>query len=147
MNELKKQIYRKRMAGAEIFRSVLRKDDERNRFLTEIGASDMPVTIPALDTSLAANIQHAAQRHFDAGEQKVVIPVCNDNKQNNTFELRVLVLSDQDAPGFWSLNKLEFHEQATMAQVVEAVAPDEQWKFDTPDAEKRQEFQNLIGSA
>lgn len=147
MNELKKQIYRKRMAVAEIFRSVLRKDDERNRFLTEIGASDMPVIIPALDKTLAANIQHAAQRYFDAGEQKVVIPVCNDNKQNDTFELRVLVLSDQDAPGFWSLNKLDFPEHATMAQIVEAVAPDKQWKFDTLHTDKRQEFQNLIGSA
>ncbi|WP_425625250.1 hypothetical protein [Corynebacterium propinquum] len=116
-------------------------------FLTEIGASDMPVIIPALDKTLAANIQHAAQRYFDAGEQKVVIPVCNDNKQNDTFELSVLILSDQDAPGFWSLNQLEFPEHATMAQIVEAVAPDKQWKFDTPHTDKRQEFQNLIGSA
>lgn len=34
----------------------------------------MPVIIPALDKTLAVNIQHAAQRYFDAGEQKVVIP-------------------------------------------------------------------------
>ena len=107
----------------------------------------MPVIIPALDTSLAANIQHAAQRYFDAGEQKVVIPVCNDNKQNDTFELSVLVLSEQDAPGFWSLNNLESHEHATMAQLVEAVAPDKQWDFGTLNTDKRQEFQNLIGSA
>lgn len=107
----------------------------------------MPVIIPALDKTLAANIQHAAQRYFDAGEQKVVIPVCNDNKQNDTFELSVLVLSEQDAPGFWSLNNLESHEHATMAQLVEAVAPDKQWDFGTLNTDKRQEFQNLIGSA
>lgn len=40
--------------------------------MTEIRASDMPVIIPALDTSLAANIQHVAQRYFNAGEQKLL---------------------------------------------------------------------------
>ena len=147
MNELKKQTYRKRIAVAEVFRSALRQNDERNRFLTEIGASNMPVIIPALNKTLAVNIQHAAQRYFDAGEQKVVIPVWNDNKQNDTFELRVLILSTQDAPGFWSLNKHEFQEHATMAQIVEAATPDKQWQFATLNTEKRQEFQNLIGSA
>jgi len=32
----------------------------------------MPAIIPALDKTLAVNIQHAAQRYFDAGEQKLL---------------------------------------------------------------------------
>lgn len=35
MNELKKQTYRKRIAVAEVFRSALRQNDERNRFFDQ----------------------------------------------------------------------------------------------------------------
>lgn len=143
MNEKQKRHYRARMAVAQLFRSFLNQDGERARLMKRLGVETMPVIVPALGDTLSSNIREAASRHFKAGAEHVVVPVCLPVHNPNGIKLCVLIASTHDAKTFWSLEMNELHDSVEMAQVVEALDSNKKWDVEELDPQQQQEFKDL----
>lgn len=147
MNEQQKRHYRARMAVAQLFRSFLSEDGERARLMERLGVESMPVIIPALGDTLASNIREAASRHFEAGEEHVVVPVCLlPDHAPDGIKLCVLIVSTYDAKTFWQLDMNELHDSVEMAQVVEALDASKKWEVEELDSQQQQELKDLAAS-
>ena len=144
MNEKQKRHYRSRMAVAQLFRSALDQGDERARFLERLDVKTMPVIVPALGDTLASNIREAARRHFEAGEEHIVVPVCLPAP--NGIKLSVIIVSTHDAKTFWQLDMNELHGNVEMAQVVEALDASKKWDVEALDSPQQQELKDLAAS-
>ena len=143
MNEKQKRHYRARMAVAQLFRSFLNQDGERARLMKRLGVETMPVIVPALGDTLSSNIREAASRHFEAGAEHVVVPVCLPVHNPNGIKLCVLIASTHGAKTFWSLEMNELHDSVEMAQVVEALDSNKKWDVEELDPQQQQEFKDL----
>ena len=143
MNEKQKRHYRARMAVAQLFRSFLNQDGERARLMKRLGVETMPVIVPALGDTLSSNIREAASRHFEAGAEHVVVPVCLPVHNPNGIKLCVLIASTHDAKTFWSLEMNELHDSVEMAQVVEALDSNKKLDVEELDPQQQQEFKDL----
>ena len=143
MNEKQKRHYRARMAVAQLFRSFLNQDGERARLMKRLGVETMPVIVPALGDTLSSNIREAASRHFEAGAEHVVVPVCLPVHNPNGIKLCVLIASTHDAKTFWSLEMNELHDSVEMEQVVEALDSNKKWDVEELDPQQQQEFKDL----
>lgn len=146
MNEQQKRHYRARMAVAQLFRSFLNEDGERARLMGRLGVETMPVIIPAFGDTLASNIRETASRHFEAGTEHVVVPVCLPVQDPDGIKLCVLVISTHDAKTFWQLDMNELHDSVEMAQVVEALDASKKWEVEELDSQQQQELKNLAAS-
>lgn len=143
MNDQEKRNYRARMAVAQIFRQILKQDGERARLMKSLDVETMPVIIPALGDTLVSNVREAAKRYLDAGEHKVVVPVCLFGKTSDVLTLSILSISDQDSKSFWSLNMSDLHNHTNMEQVVETLDPDKKWDIEELNPWQRQELKDL----
>lgn len=146
MNEQQKRHYRARMAVAQLFRSFLNEDGERARLMGRLGVETMPVIIPAFGDTLASNIRKTASRHFEAGAEHVVVPVCLPVQDPDGIKLCVLIISTHDAKTFWQLDMNELHDSVEMAQVVEALDASKKWEVEELDSQQQQELKNLAAS-
>jgi hypothetical protein len=146
MNEKQKRHYRARMAVAQLFRSFLNQDGERARLMERLGVETMPVIVPAFGDTLASNVREAASRHFDNGEEHVVVPVCLPVRGSKGIKLCVLIVSTQDAKTFWQLDMNELHDSVDMAQVVEALDANKKWDVEELDSQQQQELKVLAAS-
>ncbi|MCG7465727.1 hypothetical protein J8246_07715 [Corynebacterium tuberculostearicum] len=146
MNEHQKRQYRARMAVAELFRSFLNEDGQRARLMERLGVESMPVIIPALGDTLASNVRETASRHFEAGAEHVVVPVCLPVHDPDGIKLCVLIVSTNDAKTFWQLDMNELHDSVEMAQVVEALDSSKKWEVEELDSQQQQELKNLAAS-
>ncbi len=146
MNEKQKRHYRARMAVAQLFRSFLNQDGERARLMERLGVETMPVIVPAFGDTLASNVREAASRHFDNGEEHVVVPVCLPVRESKSIKLCVLIVSTQDAKTFWQLDMNELHDSVDMAQVVEALDANKKWDVEELDSQQQQELKDLAAS-
>ncbi len=146
MNEKQKRHYRARMAVAQLFRSFLNQDGERARLMERLGVETMPVIVPAFGDTLASNVREAASRHFDNGEEHVVVPVCLPVRESKGIKLCVLIVSTQDAKTFWQLDMNELHDSVDMAQVVEALDANKKWDVEELDSQQQQELKVLAAS-
>ncbi|APT91658.1 hypothetical protein CPHO_00505 [Corynebacterium phocae] len=147
MNEKQKRNYRARMAVAQLFRSFLDQGGERARLLERLGVETLPVIIPALGSTLASHIREAATRHFEAGEEHVIVPVCLPGRSPNALKLSVLVVSTRAAKTFWQLDMNDLHDSVEMAQVVEALDASKKWDVEELDSRQQQELKDLAASA
>lgn len=147
MNELAKLTYQKRMAVAESFRAILRRDDNRSRLLADLGISAMPVIIPSLGETGSSNIQDAARRYFNGGEQHVIVPVGCVDDTSSSFALNVLIVSAQDSANsrLIYMNDLEDHPE--MGELVEVLPHTKKWIFDGQATSEQLYFQDLLASA
>ena len=145
MREVQKRHYSARMAVAQLFRSFLDENGERARLMERLGVKTMPVIIPALGDTLASNIREAANRHFQSGEQHVVVPVCLPVRSSKTMKLFILVVSTQDTKTFWQLDMNELHDSGEMAQVVETLDARKKWEIKDLDSQQ-QELKDLAAS-
>ncbi|MBK4140603.1 hypothetical protein GWO53_09130 [Corynebacterium macginleyi] len=98
------------MAVAQLFRSFLNEDGERARLMERLSVETMPVIVPALGDTLASYIREAASRHFEAGVEQVVGPVCLPAQDPGGIKLCVLIVSTCDARTFWQLDMNELHD-------------------------------------
>lgn len=146
MNEKQKRHYRARMAVAQLFRSFLNQDGERARLMKRLGVETMPVIVPALGDTLSSKIREAASRHFEAGAEHVVVPVCLPAHNPDGIKLCVLIASTHDAKTFWRLGMNELHDSVEMAQVVEALDPSKKWDVEELDSQQQQELKDLAAS-
>lgn len=146
MNEQQKRHYRARMAVAQLFRSFLNEDGERARLMERLGVETMPVIVPALGDTLASNIREAAGRHFKAGAEHVVVPVCLPVHDPDGIKLCVLIVSTHDAKTFWQLDMNELHDSIEMVQVVEALDASKKWEVEELDSQQQQELKDLAAS-
>ena len=146
MNDKQKRQYRARMVVAHLFRSFLNQNGERSRLMERLGVETLPVIIPALGYTLASDIRDAASRHFEAGEEHVVVPVVLPIHNAKGLKLSVLIVSTHDAKTFWQLDMNELHGSIKMAQVVEALDPSKKWDVEELDSEQQQELKDLAAS-
>ncbi|KAB3522778.1 hypothetical protein F8377_00985 [Corynebacterium zhongnanshanii] len=144
MNEQQKRHYRARMAVAQLFRSLLDEDGERDRLMKRLGVETMPVIVPAFGSTLASNIREAASRHFEAGAEQIVVPVCLPVHDPDGLKLCVLIISTHDAKTFWQLDMNELHDSVDMAQVVEALDLSKKWEVEELDSQQQQELRDLV---
>lgn len=145
MNESQKRHYRARMIVAQLFREILNQNGERARLMESLGVETMPVIIPALANTLAANIRDAANRHFEAGEQYVIVPVCLRAPGAHSLMLSVLTISTHKANTFWQMDMNELHENVEMAQLVEALDSTRKWDISELDMQL-QELEDLAAT-
>ena len=145
MNENQKRHYRARMIVAQLFREILNQDDTRARLMENLGVETMPGIIPALANTLAANIRDAANRHFEAGEEYVVVPVCLRAPGVDSLMLSVLTISTHKAKTFWQLNMNELHNNVEMAQLVEALDSTRKWDISELDVQQ-EGFEDLAAT-
>lgn len=134
------------MAVAQLFRSFLNEDGERARLMERLGVEIMPVIVPAFGHTLASNIREAAIRHFEAGAEHVVVPVCLPVHNPDGIKLCVLIVSTHDAKTFWQLDMNKVHDSVEMAQVVEALDSSKKWEVEELDSQQQQELKNLAAS-
>ena len=73
--EEQKRNFRSHMAVAQLFRSFLNQTGERIRLMEWLGVETMPVIVPALGNTSASDIREAASRHFETGEEHVIVPI------------------------------------------------------------------------
>lgn len=146
MNEQQKRHYRARMAVAQLFRSFLNEDGERARLMERLGVETMPVIVPAFGDTLASNIRETASRHFEAGAEHVVVPVCLPVRDPKGIKLCVLIVSTRDAKTFWQLDMNELHDSVEMAQIVEALDASKKWEVEELDSQQQQELKDLAAS-
>lgn len=146
MNEKQKLNYRARMMVAQLFRSFLNKDGERARLMERLDVETMPVIVPALGHTLASNVREAASRHFESGEEHIVVPVCLPTRDREGIKLCVLIVSTHDAKTFWKLEMNELHDSVEMAQVVEALDADKKWDVEELDSQDKQALISLGSS-
>lgn len=144
MNETQKQNYRARMAVAQLFRSVLNQNDERAKLMKRLGVDTMPIIVPALGRTLASNIREAASRHFESGEEHIIVPVCLPSHKSESLKLCVLTISTGDAKTFWQLDMNDLHDSVEMAQVVEALDSNKKWDVKELDSQQQQELKDLV---
>ena len=123
MNDEQKKRYRDMMFIAQRFLTSLGRGRERARFLENLEVSALPAILPALNDTPTVHIREAAERHFASGEPKVIVPVGRADDQ----KINVLILSQEDTQGFWSLNLDDLHEHARMGDIVEAIDTDKLW--------------------
>lgn len=146
MNEQQKRHYRARMAVAQLFRSFLNEDGERAHLMERLGVETMPVIVPASGDTLASTIREAASRHFEAGSEHVVVPVCLPVQEPDRIKLCVLIVSTHDAKTFWQLDMNELHDSVEMAQVVEALDASKKWEVEELDSRQQQELKEIAAS-
>lgn len=143
MNEKQKQNYRARMAVAQLFRSVLNQNGERANLMKRLGVDTMPIIVPALGSTLASNVREAASRHFESGEEHIIVPVCLPSHESESFKLSVLTISTRNAKTFWQLDMNDLHDSVEMAQVVEALDSNKKWDVKELDSQQQQELKDL----
>lgn len=134
-NSTQWQEYSLRMVVAELFRSAMRKPEERARVLRRAGTDSMPVVIPALEDTLAIHISDAAKRHFEAGEECVIVPVGSLPQANGPLQVTVLALSNAELESFWQLDLEDMPAGTEMKQVIEVLDPDKKWDIADLDEE------------
>ena len=75
----------------------LNQTGERIRLMEWLGVETMPVIVPALGNTSASDIRGAASRHFETGEEHVIVPICLLLGSPRGIKLCVLVVSTHDA--------------------------------------------------
>lgn len=143
MNEKQKQNYRARMAVAQLFRSVLNQNGERANLMKRLGVDTMPIIVPALGSTLASNVREAASRHFESGEEHIIVPVCLPSHESESLKLSVLTISTRNAKTFWQLDMNDLHDSVEMSQVVEALDSNKKWDVKELDSQQQQELKDL----
>lgn len=140
--EEQKRNFRSHMAVAQLFRSFLNQTGERIRLMEWLGVETMPVIVPALGNTSASDIREAASRHFETGEEHVIVPICLPAREPESIKLCVLVVSTHDAKTLWQLDMNELHDSIDMAQVVEALDSTKKWDVEELDLQQP-ELKNL----
>lgn len=143
MDDRFKAHYKARVGAAMLFRSYLSAADNRVRLLADLGTDELPVIIPALGDTRAADIESAALKHFASGESMVLVPVGLVSSVDDEVELWLLRVSTQRRSSFWELDSNEIHSDATMAEVVQALDPGKKWEIEELDGELQQTFKQL----
>ena len=146
MNEKQKRQYRARMAVAQLFRLFLNHNGERSRLLERLGVDAMPVIIPALGDTLVSHVREAASRHFENGEDFVVVPVCLPVGESRDIKLCVLIISTHESETFWHVDLRDLHDSVQMSQVIEALDPDKKWDVEELDSQWQRKLKDLAAS-
>ena len=127
MNEHQKRNYRERMVVAQMFRSFLKKNGERDRLMQRLGTAAMPAIVPALADTSASDIREAAGRYCASGDKYVIVPVMLPMCEPTHMEMCVFVVSVGGAGASWNLDMGELHDGVKMSQVIDAVDANKTW--------------------
>lgn len=125
MNESEKREYQERMFVAHVFRAFVTQTGQRKELVERYGK--MPAIIPALEDTLAAGVQNAAERYFSEGDECVLVPVHIKGGGSSDFKIKVLLITKEESPTFWKLSSDELHASTRMWQIVEALDPYKEW--------------------
>lgn len=118
MDEQQKAHYRARMAVAQLLRVILAANNEYKRVTTHFGIADLPITIPALGDTLAADIHTTVRRYIESGIEHVIVSVLVPMDDAHGAMLYVLHVTADNVTPMWQPVMDQHRDSATMADVV-----------------------------